>query len=72
MDLYPTGHTNKKKYFVLVRSVVTYKIAYGINLAILFSQNLLQEKKMCSLELTIKFFVEIESQLEEFITKIFI
>uniref|UniRef100_UPI00315D318E RNA polymerase beta'' subunit n=1 Tax=Bulbophyllum farreri TaxID=2487458 RepID=UPI00315D318E len=34
----------KKKYFVLVRPVVTYEIADGINLATLFSQNLLQEK----------------------------
>nr|AEX94824.1 RNA polymerase beta' subunit [Ledebouria cordifolia] len=34
----------KKKYFVLVRSVVTYEIADGINLAKLFTQDLLQEK----------------------------
>nr|YP_010403475.1 RNA polymerase beta'' subunit [Liparis rostrata]UQW83166.1 RNA polymerase beta'' subunit [Liparis rostrata] len=34
----------KKKYFVLVRPVVTYEIADGINLTTLFSQNLLQEK----------------------------
>nr|AXO65968.1 RNA polymerase beta'' subunit [Cryptostylis leptochila] len=34
----------KKKSFVLVRPVVTYKIADGINLATLFSQDLLQEK----------------------------
>nr|YP_009566386.1 RNA polymerase beta' subunit [Neottia cordata]QBB09975.1 RNA polymerase beta' subunit [Neottia cordata] len=34
----------KKKYFVLVRPVVTYEIADGINLAKLFSQDLLQEK----------------------------
>nr|YP_010262184.1 RNA polymerase beta'' subunit [Tainia acuminata]UIX21844.1 RNA polymerase beta'' subunit [Tainia acuminata] len=34
----------KKKYFVLVRPVVTYEIADGINLATLFSQDLLQEK----------------------------
>nr|WOK76647.1 RNA polymerase beta'' subunit [Dracaena cochinchinensis] len=35
----------KKKYFVLVRSVVTYEIADGINLAKLFPQDLLQEKE---------------------------
>nr|QRZ01671.1 RNA polymerase beta'' subunit [Crinum asiaticum var. pedunculatum] len=34
----------KKKYFVLVRPVVTYEIADGINLAKLFPQDLLQEK----------------------------
>nr|YP_010547275.1 RNA polymerase beta'' subunit [Tipularia japonica]UYK52331.1 RNA polymerase beta'' subunit [Tipularia japonica] len=34
----------KKKYFVLVRPVLTYEIADGINLATLFSQDLLQEK----------------------------
>nr|YP_009675794.1 RNA polymerase beta'' subunit [Anathallis obovata]QDE12582.1 RNA polymerase beta'' subunit [Anathallis obovata] len=34
----------KKKYFVLARPVVTYEIADGINLATLFSQDLLQEK----------------------------
>nr|QVV24561.1 RNA polymerase beta'' subunit [Disporum cantoniense] len=34
----------KKKYFVSVRPVVTYEIADGINLATLFSQDLLQEK----------------------------
>nr|YP_009741612.1 RNA polymerase beta'' subunit [Calanthe delavayi]QID76291.1 RNA polymerase beta'' subunit [Calanthe delavayi]UXN48617.1 RNA polymerase beta'' subunit [Calanthe delavayi] len=34
----------KKKYFVLVRPVVTYEITDGINLATLFSQDLLQEK----------------------------
>nr|YP_010471702.1 RNA polymerase beta'' subunit [Nervilia aragoana]UVG41059.1 RNA polymerase beta'' subunit [Nervilia aragoana] len=34
----------KKKYFVLVRPVVTYEIADGINLATLFSQDLLQEE----------------------------
>nr|YP_008994280.1 RNA polymerase beta' subunit [Melianthus villosus]AGS12999.1 RNA polymerase beta' subunit [Melianthus villosus]AKF43122.1 RNA polymerase beta'' subunit [Melianthus villosus] len=33
----------KKKYFVLVRPVVTYEITDGINLATLFSQDLLQE-----------------------------
>lgn len=34
----------KKKYFVLVRSVVTYEITDGINLAKLFTQDLLQER----------------------------
>nr|YP_010328241.1 RNA polymerase beta'' subunit [Azadirachta excelsa]UJH19695.1 RNA polymerase beta'' subunit [Azadirachta excelsa] len=34
----------KKKYFVLVRPVVTYQIADGINLATLFPQDLLREK----------------------------
>nr|YP_010166885.1 RNA polymerase beta'' subunit [Tulbaghia violacea]QRW36188.1 RNA polymerase beta'' subunit [Tulbaghia violacea] len=34
----------KKKYFVLVRPVITYEIADGINLAKLFTQDLLQEK----------------------------
>lgn len=34
----------KKKYFVLVRPVVTYEMADGINLATLFPQDLLQEK----------------------------
>nr|YP_010286182.1 RNA polymerase beta'' subunit [Corylopsis microcarpa]UKS08159.1 RNA polymerase beta'' subunit [Corylopsis microcarpa] len=34
----------KKKYFVLVRPVVTYEIADGINLATLFAQDLLQER----------------------------
>nr|AEX94823.1 RNA polymerase beta' subunit [Drimia altissima] len=34
----------KKKYFVLVRPVVAYEIADGINLAKLFPQDLLQEK----------------------------
>nr|YP_010400730.1 RNA polymerase beta'' subunit [Cymbidium floribundum]UQS80877.1 RNA polymerase beta'' subunit [Cymbidium floribundum]WEV86250.1 RNA polymerase beta'' subunit [Cymbidium floribundum] len=34
----------KKKSFVLVRSVVTYEISDGINLATLFFQDLLQEK----------------------------
>nr|YP_010459208.1 RNA polymerase beta'' subunit [Arisaema flavum]UUC02450.1 RNA polymerase beta'' subunit [Arisaema flavum] len=33
----------KKKYFVSVRSVVTYEIADGINLATFFPQDLLQE-----------------------------
>nr|QXE43551.1 RNA polymerase beta'' subunit [Loropetalum chinense var. rubrum]UFJ43779.1 RNA polymerase beta'' subunit [Loropetalum chinense]WBR75114.1 RNA polymerase beta'' subunit [Loropetalum chinense var. rubrum] len=35
---------NKKKDFVLVRPVVTYEIADGINLATLFAQDLLQER----------------------------
>nr|YP_009709577.1 RNA polymerase beta'' subunit [Symplocarpus nipponicus]QEX51431.1 RNA polymerase beta'' subunit [Symplocarpus nipponicus] len=34
----------KKKYFVSVRPVVTYEIAYGINLATFFPQDLLQER----------------------------
>lgn len=34
----------KKKYFVLVRPVVTYEIADGINLATLFPEDLLQER----------------------------
>nr|YP_010266453.1 RNA polymerase beta'' subunit [Acer ukurunduense]UIE10256.1 RNA polymerase beta'' subunit [Acer ukurunduense] len=34
----------KKKHFVLVRPVVTYEIANGINLATLFPQDLLREK----------------------------
>lgn len=34
----------KKKYFVLVRPVVTYEIADGINLATLFPQDPLQER----------------------------
>lgn len=34
----------KKKYFVLVRPVVTYEISDGINLATLFPQDLLQER----------------------------
>nr|WRM54130.1 RNA polymerase beta'' subunit [Thalia dealbata] len=34
----------KKKYFVLVRPVVTYEIADGINLATLFPQDLFREK----------------------------
>lgn len=34
----------KKKYFVLVRPVITYEIADGINLATLFPQDLLQER----------------------------
>nr|WCO08806.1 RNA polymerase beta'' subunit [Toona ciliata var. henryi] len=34
----------KKKYFVLVRPVVTYEIVDGINLATLFPQDLLREK----------------------------
>nr|YP_010966317.1 RNA polymerase beta'' subunit [Opuntia gaumeri]WNM92547.1 RNA polymerase beta'' subunit [Opuntia gaumeri] len=36
--------TNKKKFFVLVRPVVTYEITDGINLATLFPQDLLQER----------------------------
>nr|WMI51306.1 RNA polymerase beta'' subunit [Hemerocallis citrina] len=35
----------KNKYFVLVRPVVTYEIADGINFAKLFPQDLLQEKE---------------------------
>nr|YP_010937122.1 RNA polymerase beta'' subunit [Whytockia hekouensis]WKW94064.1 RNA polymerase beta'' subunit [Whytockia hekouensis] len=35
---------SKKKYFVLVRPVVTYEIADGINLATLFPPDLLQER----------------------------
>nr|YP_010407642.1 RNA polymerase beta'' subunit [Allium triquetrum]URF20523.1 RNA polymerase beta'' subunit [Allium triquetrum]UZP47117.1 RNA polymerase beta'' subunit [Allium triquetrum] len=34
----------KQKYFVLVRPVITYEITDGINLAKLFTQDLLQEK----------------------------
>ena len=34
----------RKKYFVLVRPVIIYEIANGINLETLFSQDLLQEK----------------------------
>uniref|UniRef100_UPI0030DE220E RNA polymerase beta'' subunit n=1 Tax=Schiedea hookeri TaxID=270411 RepID=UPI0030DE220E len=34
----------KKKYFVLIRPVVTYEITDGINLATLFPQDLLQER----------------------------
>nr|YP_009569841.1 RNA polymerase beta subunit [Microtea debilis]QBC68101.1 RNA polymerase beta subunit [Microtea debilis]QBE86471.1 RNA polymerase beta' subunit [Microtea debilis] len=34
----------KKKYFVLVRPVVTYEITDGINLATLFPEDLLQER----------------------------
>ena len=33
----------KKKYFVLVRPIVTYEIADGINLATIFPQDLLRE-----------------------------
>nr|AEX94813.1 RNA polymerase beta' subunit [Scadoxus cinnabarinus] len=40
----------KKKYFVLVRPVVTYEIADGINLAKLFPQDLLQEKENVELK----------------------
>nr|YP_009869787.1 RNA polymerase beta'' subunit [Tristicha trifaria]QKJ81727.1 RNA polymerase beta'' subunit [Tristicha trifaria] len=35
---------SKKKYFVLVRPVIRYEIADGINLEMIFSQDLLQEK----------------------------
>nr|YP_004072452.1 RNA polymerase beta II subunit [Corynocarpus laevigatus]ADO60300.1 RNA polymerase beta II subunit [Corynocarpus laevigatus] len=35
---------NKKKYFVLVRPVIIYEIADGINLVTLFPQDLLQER----------------------------
>nr|YP_009561458.1 RpoC2 [Deutzianthus tonkinensis]QAT19547.1 RpoC2 [Deutzianthus tonkinensis] len=35
----------KKKYFVLVRPVIIYEIANGINLETLFPQDLLQEKE---------------------------
>nr|YP_010447624.1 RNA polymerase beta'' subunit [Lactoris fernandeziana]DAZ89758.1 TPA_asm: RNA polymerase beta'' subunit [Lactoris fernandeziana] len=35
---------SKKKYFVLVRPVVTYEIADGINLETLFTQDMLQER----------------------------
>nr|QHN59686.1 RNA polymerase beta'' subunit [Vandopsis lissochiloides] len=41
----------KKKSFVLVRPVVTYEIADGINLATLFSQDLLQEKNNVQLRI---------------------
>nr|YP_009557534.1 RNA polymerase beta subunit [Macarthuria keigheryi]QBC72346.1 RNA polymerase beta subunit [Macarthuria keigheryi] len=40
----------KKKYFVLVRPVVTYEITDGINLATLFPQDLLQERDHVQLE----------------------
>nr|YP_010411739.1 RNA polymerase beta'' subunit [Lophophora diffusa]URP30833.1 RNA polymerase beta'' subunit [Lophophora diffusa] len=36
--------TEKKKFFVLVRPVVTYQITDGINLATLFPQDLFQER----------------------------
>ena len=36
---------SKKKYFVLVRPVIIYEIADGINLETLFPQDLLQEKE---------------------------
>nr|YP_011034509.1 RNA polymerase beta'' subunit [Goeppertia makoyana]WRI58213.1 RNA polymerase beta'' subunit [Goeppertia makoyana] len=39
-----TPTKNKKKYFVLVRPVVTYEIADGLNLETLFPQDLLWEK----------------------------
>lgn len=40
----------KKKYFVLVRPVVTYEIADGINLATLFPPDLFQEKDNMQLQ----------------------
>nr|YP_010275883.1 RNA polymerase beta'' subunit [Cananga odorata]ARU80560.1 RpoC2 [Cananga odorata]UKH49798.1 RNA polymerase beta'' subunit [Cananga odorata] len=40
----------KKRYFVLVRPVVTYEIADGINLSTLFPQDLLQEKDNVQLQ----------------------
>nr|ATV97552.1 RNA polymerase beta subunit [Lecythis minor] len=40
----------KKKYFVLVRPVVTYGITDGINLATLFSPDLLQERNNVQLQ----------------------
>nr|YP_010885645.1 RNA polymerase beta'' subunit [Sinojackia oblongicarpa]WJE90410.1 RNA polymerase beta'' subunit [Sinojackia oblongicarpa]WJE90496.1 RNA polymerase beta'' subunit [Sinojackia oblongicarpa]WJE90582.1 RNA polymerase beta'' subunit [Sinojackia oblongicarpa] len=40
----------KKKYFVLVRSVVTYEITDGINLATLFPPDLLQERDNVQLQ----------------------
>nr|ATV98635.1 RNA polymerase beta subunit [Eschweilera caudiculata] len=40
----------KKKYFVLVRPVVTYGITDGINLATLFSPDLLQERDNVQLQ----------------------
>nr|QEP50588.1 RNA polymerase subunit beta'' [Brahea pimo] len=61
----------KKKYFVSVRSVVTYEIADGINLATLFPRDLLQEKDNVHLELSIISFMEMASQFEEFITQVF-
>ncbi|DAD49273.1 TPA_asm: hypothetical protein HUJ06_031940 [Nelumbo nucifera] len=42
LDLYPTDYTYQEKF--LVRPVVTYEIADGINLATLFPQDLLQER----------------------------
>nr|YP_010471788.1 RNA polymerase beta'' subunit [Nervilia fordii]UVG41145.1 RNA polymerase beta'' subunit [Nervilia fordii] len=41
----------KKKHFVLVRPVVTYEIADGINLATLFSQDLLKEEDNAQLRI---------------------
>uniref|UniRef100_A0AAU7ANC2 DNA-directed RNA polymerase n=1 Tax=Triphora wagneri TaxID=2594492 RepID=A0AAU7ANC2_9ASPA len=41
----------KRKPFVLVRPVVTYEIADGINLATFFSQDLLQEKDNVQLQI---------------------
>ena len=40
----------KKKYFVLVRPVVTYEIADGINLSMLFPQDLLRERDNVQLQ----------------------
>nr|YP_009556251.1 RNA polymerase beta subunit [Simmondsia chinensis]QBC70104.1 RNA polymerase beta subunit [Simmondsia chinensis]QBC72590.1 RNA polymerase beta subunit [Simmondsia chinensis] len=40
----------KKKYFILVRPVVTYEIMDGINLATLFPQDLLQERDNVQLQ----------------------
>nr|YP_010418777.1 RNA polymerase beta'' subunit [Dendrocnide sinuata]USG51800.1 RNA polymerase beta'' subunit [Dendrocnide sinuata] len=40
----------KKKYFVLVRPVIIYEIAAGINLETLFPQDLLQEKENLNLK----------------------
>nr|QWE50480.1 RNA polymerase beta'' subunit [Bruguiera cylindrica]QWE50647.1 RNA polymerase beta'' subunit [Bruguiera hainesii] len=41
---------NKKKFFVLVRPVIIYEIADGINLETLFPQDLLQEKETLKLQ----------------------
>nr|YP_009351961.1 RNA polymerase beta' subunit [Schoepfia jasminodora]AQW41678.1 RNA polymerase beta' subunit [Schoepfia jasminodora] len=40
----------KKRYFVLVRPVVTYEIVNGINLATLFPQDMLQERDIVKLQ----------------------
>jgi DNA-directed RNA polymerase subunit beta' len=42
--------STKKKYFVLVRPVVTYEIADGINLATLFPQDMLREQDNVQLQ----------------------